>query len=36
MYTSELLYEPGVKSFPILKLYNSRVGRGLISQAIWF
>ena len=27
----ELLYEPGFKSFPTLKLKNSRVGRGLIS-----
>ena len=32
----ELLYESGFKSFPTLKLQNSRVGQGLISQAIWF
>ena len=30
----ELSYEPGFKSFPTLKLKNSRAGRGLISQAI--
>ena len=27
----ELIYEPGFKSFPTLKLQNSRAGRGLIS-----
>ena len=30
----ELSHEPGFKSFPTLKLKNSRVGRGLISQVI--
>ena len=30
----EVSHEPGFKSFPTLKLKNSRVGRGLISQVI--
>ena len=32
----QVLYEPGFTSFPTLKLKNSRDGRGLISQSIWF
>ena len=31
----KLSHEPSFKSFPRLKLKNSRVGRGLISQATW-
>ena len=31
----KLSHEPSFKSFPTLKLKNSRVGRGLISQATW-
>ena len=33
---SKKICKPGFKSFPTLKLENSWVGRGLISQAIWF
>ena len=32
----ELLYEAGFEGFRTLKLKNSRVGRGLVCQAIWF
>ena len=32
----ELLYEPVFESLRTVKRYNSRLGRGLVCQAIWF